>query len=1115
MKRLFLILILAVLCIIGYSQSDEKGLSNLNIYHQKGDDHFERYEFRKAIIFYSRALKKDTSDYMALLKMADAYSKINLPLQAEECYKLAIESKREIEKEYLLKYALALLVNKKYDESRHWLKLSNESVENDIRAENYLESIENRDQLYRDSTIRIVENVDELNSIESEINPVLYQDQMIFASSRTNSIDVISKSNYDIFCAEHSPIGEFINVSSFNNYLNSSFHEGPIAISGDGSVLFCTRNIDQKDSRNKVKLGIIKTVLPNHINQRLDLTNVFIGNFDYSIGHPTVNHDGTVLYFISNALESTNGLDIYRSSYMDGKWAEPENLGEIINTKGDEMFPYLYNDTLLYFASNGHGGLGGLDIFKVNLTTEPMELINLGYPINSRFDDFSLFPMLGGQSGYFCSNRPGGVGSDDIYKFDILNFKIKGSLLDAKDKTIIEDAKISVLTDDGEEYLISETQGGKFEFSIIPGENYTLIIENDDYETEEIFFSKDMTSEMKKQMLIELEPIQKTEIKLEAGQKYNFISGNDSLNIHFRNEFDQMFEKYNYTDSDTADITILEKQLKFSEGSIYSMQLIKDVDIDSAMISAPTTLLLFHNDTVSLTNDSLLFTVPANEESYFRLESDLDYISQNYPLGNLALNIDRNPVFDEEVTEITADEKEAIKELEWLMSISINTTTTEEKDTAVQSVSSGGFSFIPRSGYTLKVGKKEASGGAGKELNLPLTEGVKYNFSSDPDILYSERLKLDSLLKDREGIDIKEDKALNIHYFSKELEIKEGEEFAFSLMPDSLNKALDIPEGDQGSTVFLDDRIFEIKTDEKFQINIPYTPDRKININTDIQYLKENFQPEEYYLELDTIPFFSEMLVDTTGLFARYLDSTLKRSGDQTHIPIITSENTILKSDIRYRVLILATREPVTEKYLINKYAGKLEVMRFKEDNWYKYYIAEVPTYFEARLILNDCGVKDASIVAYQEGTLVSLQDAMALQYRNRMWKSGQEITDSIVNIVTVNFEFDKFSLRTNEENYLRELEINKLLEKDNTYVTINGHTDIRGSDVYNYRLSEKRAKYVKSLLLKEGIDESRIRTYSYGESQLLKICEIPDECDESVHRINRRVEIVLFQPCE
>ncbi len=1338
MRLLCLIVLFGIIFNPGRGQSNDSLTLNLNIYHQKGDYYLDRYEFKRTIVFYNRAYKKDASDYYAILKKAEAYSRLNLTIQAEECYRIVLESNQEVENEYLLKYALALLVNKKYAKSRIWLDKYNQSVEDDIRGENYISSIENQNKLYKDSTIQIIENLNELNTKESEINPVPYQDQIIFASSRTNAFDAISNGYYDILSANYSPSGEFIKITSFNNSINSSFHEGPLAISGDQSLLFFTQNITEKDSRNKVKLGIYKTSMPQEINDRLSLTAIYIDNFKYSIGHPTVNYDGTVMYFISNSTDGIGGLDIYKSKFTDEKWTYPENLGNVINTKGDEMFPFIYDDTVLYFASDGHGGLGGLDIYKVNLIKEPLQLINLGYPINSRFDDFSIFPQTDGNTGYFCSNRHGGVGSDDIYKFDILNFKVKGSILDAKNKAILEDAKITVLMSNGEEYLVSKTENGDFEFSIIPGQSYTLIIEKEDYKAEEIYLNEDVTLELRKQMMIELEPLQKTEIKLEAGQKYNFASGNDSLDPEYNIDLDQIVSDFKGRKDSTSDINVLDKQMTFSEGGVYSMQLIKDPGIINPAIGAPKTLLFINADTLSVTDDSMLVSLPGENETFFKLQTDLEHLSNNFAPENYSLFIDKSLILTEEAIVLSAEEEQALKELEWLMSLSINTTDTEEEDSTIQTITADGFSIIPRPGYTLKVGRKSRGGIIKEELEIPLTGGVKYNFSSNPYATLNYRGKLDALLEDRKGIEVNRDRAIDISLLSKELKIEEGEEFSFSLLPNSSIVDAKVVDHGINSTIFLNNRSFEITSDEKFQINVPYTPDRKVNINTDIEYLQENFEANEYSLDMDTIPFFSEILVDTTGYYKRFagdkimtltaeeeqtlkelewlmnlsINTTVKeeedptiqsitsdgfsiipRSGytlkvgkknasgdikDELVIPLtggvkydfssnpdalsanraklddlivsridvdvkaelaidismlskeleikkgeefsfsllpdsasldadtlsdtitstillsdrtfeITSnekfqinvpytpdrnmnintnieylqdnfeadeywldidtipffseilidttglykryqdpafekldhqiissiDNEETDSDIIYRLQIIASRKPVPDKTLMKKYTGDLEIRKFEEDGWYKYYIAEAPTYFEAKQVLNECGVKGAFIIAYDEGIKVPLKDAMSKQYKERMAKNGQAVGDSILNIVTVNFEFDKFSLRPDEANYLQELVIKKMKEIDKAYATVNGHTDIRGSDFYNIGLANERAKYVKSLMIKAGIDENRIKSFSFGESQVLKACEIPDNCDESVHQVNRRVEIVLFLPLD
>jgi len=126
---------------------------------------------------------------------------------------------------------------------------------------------------------------------------------------------------------------------------------------------------------------------------------------------------------------------------------------------------------------------------------------------------------------------------------------------------------------------------------------------------------------------------------------------------------------------------------------------------------------------------------------------------------------------------------------------------------------------------------------------------------------------------------------------------------------------------------------------------------------------------------------------------------------------------------------------------------------------------------------------------------------------------SGMGITlkDSVINVVMLNFEFDKYTLRPNDEFYLSELILNELNKNPLNYLVINGHTDIRGSKSYNYTLAEERAKFVKVLLLQKGVSKDKIKTFSFGENQVLKACKTPETCDESVHQVNRRVEIVVF----
>ena len=711
----------------------------------------------------------------------------------------------------------------------------------------------------------MIRNLVEINTNESDINPVSYKNQIIFTSTRSYAVDISSTGFYDLFSANYSPSRKFLKVNPFNSYINTSFHEGPICISGDGSTLYFTRNIigDSKTT----KLGIFKCTMPVSMNQSIEPSLIEIKGFEYSMGHPSITRDGSILYFISNAPDGKGGLDIYKSRFEDGNWSKPENLGNAINTRGNEMFPFVYNDSILYFASDGHGGLGGLDIFKVNLDKKPLKVENLGYPINTNYDDFSLFFPKTGQIGYLSSNRPGGIGGDDIYEVETLNFKIKGSLVDAESKDLLEDAEISILMEDGEEFKITKSSKGEFEFSIIPGESYTLIIEKENYEAEKIFFDKNATMELRKQMMIELEPLQKSEIKLEPGQKYNFISGKDSVDKKYEKSLNKLTRNYPNATRNPG-TTILNKQFRFEEGEIYSMQLIKDPNRDSTL-SVENTIVVYNNDTSVLVKDSSFFTLPADEETHFKVQTDLEHFDENFTKGEHNLNVDSEPVFDK-----SSEEEEAIKQIQWLLSLNIN---TDEKIPAddVDGVTSEGFSIIPGTSYILMVGKKGPVGHVDKEIRIPLTGGVKYDFNPDPSASNNYKDKLNDLLDQRKNIEVNPYKAIDISLLSKELKIEKGEEFSFNLFIDSNNIEAVNENEDVITKVYLKDETIELSKKEKLTINVPYTAEKTVNIQTDINYLQDNFNTNSYNLDLDTIPFFSEIIVDTTGYHKRFFDDEL------------------------------------------------------------------------------------------------------------------------------------------------------------------------------------------------------------------------------------------------
>lgn len=225
-------------------------------------------------------------------------------------------------------------------------------------------------------------------------------------------------------------------------------------------------------------------------------------------------------------------------------------------------------------------------------------------------------------------------------------------------------------------------------------------------------------------------------------------------------------------------------------------------------------------------------------------------------------------------------------------------------------------------------------------------------------------------------------------------------------------------------------------------------------------------------------------------------------------------DNEVIEDEgIKYRVQIAAFRQEQSEEELRRIYTGNREIKMHTEDGLYKYYIADDPSYFEARQILNDSDVNGAFIVAYtQDSEKVDLQDAFIYHYQKQKIERDNFVYQDSVERVKVHFEFDKYVLEPDVCAYLDQKVVTSLQQNKNLIAVINGHTDIRGSNTYNYILSEARATYVKDYILGKGIEEPRVRLKFFGETRAIGNCHEISDCEEHIHYVNRRVEILLIQ---
>jgi outer membrane protein OmpA-like peptidoglycan-associated protein len=473
---------------------------------KKGDKKFDRAEFEFAIQFYQKALTKGGPKDIVNYKIANSYRISNRIKEASPYYKSAIDAGNKKDSAIFF-LALGLKSKGEYVNAQSLFKqYLGVGLNNELKRRSKVE-IENIDKikelLLREQVFK-VKNATYLNTEGSEFCPVCREDKIIFTSSRGQS--KLYKANglgfTDIF--QFKPDGAFQGSGVIKQFVekfnNEATHEACITFSVDGNTIVFAR------SNDGTKKGAANTDLfISHFRagewSEPELLN--ISDPDAWDSSPAFSSDGKTLYFASNRKGGKGGVDIWKSTLDNkGKFHNVTNLGGVINTPANDMFPYASPDGRLYFSSVGHVGLGGLDIFVAYRDDSTFKIVieNLGPPINSSGDDFA-FQFKNSTFGYFSSNRDGGKGDDDIYEFvdatpatKVANYTLVGTIIkeeeEGKDEEPIASAHVQLLDDKGVKLLDTITgPDGKFKKRIEVEKNYTIIAEKDGFFTERELYS--------------------------------------------------------------------------------------------------------------------------------------------------------------------------------------------------------------------------------------------------------------------------------------------------------------------------------------------------------------------------------------------------------------------------------------------------------------------------------------------------------------------------------------------------------------------------------------------------------------------------------------------------
>ncbi len=469
-----------------------------------GDQYYKQFDFKMALASYQKALKQDKNSTYLTQRIADCYRLINDWASAKPYYAELVSHNRIKPQNYIY-YAQALREGKDYTQAKVYYAKYLEVYPEDSSVREQINWIDRTQELMVSHVVYDITNMKDINTPYSEFGVTFYGLNDIYFCSNRKPDNYVKRTDswtnnpfLKIYAAQViDSLGTLNNVSPLpSSIVNQKYHAAaPCYNEKLDELYFDQSNYDGKraffSADKTVKLKIYKVAYsPDADKWDGELKEaVPFNSREYSVCHPSLNKKGDTLYFTSDMPGGYGRADIYLSARQhDGGWGPPVNLGPGINTSGDDMFPFIAADGTLYFSSNGHVGIGGLDIFysrfqKGEWTTPT----NLGAPINSNMDDFGYVIRSNNKSGYFCSNRNGGAGDDDIYSFVRMGINISGITVNGNTGDSISGATVEMKLNT-QKLRATSGRDGSFSFNAQPNFNYTFTAKKEGFREANIDF---------------------------------------------------------------------------------------------------------------------------------------------------------------------------------------------------------------------------------------------------------------------------------------------------------------------------------------------------------------------------------------------------------------------------------------------------------------------------------------------------------------------------------------------------------------------------------------------------------------------------------------------------
>ena len=473
-------LFLAFLMISGWGVAQFK--------QKTADQHYANLDYAKCVRMYDELaskcvekpekgswenVRKSAMTHYHLFKMKDAIRRFE-----------QLDGNNMLTEEDRIHYIHALRYDERYGKSNELIRESANLHKDNKYFSQLLADLDKFESLFADSNLFKVTEAS-INSGEGDFGPAYYANSLVFVSKSQNAGFVNPKYGWDgdyflnVHQATIQPDSSLGTPRMLKHAFLSRAHDGPVSFSPDGLEMVITKNVSERaKGKNLVVLGLYFSRYEN--GEWTEPTPFEFNDPKYNFGHGVFSEDGQKLYFASNKPGGQGGADIYVCERMNNSWTEPKNLGSTINTGRDELFPFV-SDNVLYFASNGHYGLGGLDVFEVDLSGGNVK--NCGAPVNSAHDDFGLIYDASGEIGYFSSNR--GDNIDRIYhvKRNRFNILLNGTIVAKyKDFETVPNQEFTIHDMTTQESLVLTTDAnGAFETKLKHDHDYRVYTKKQEF----------------------------------------------------------------------------------------------------------------------------------------------------------------------------------------------------------------------------------------------------------------------------------------------------------------------------------------------------------------------------------------------------------------------------------------------------------------------------------------------------------------------------------------------------------------------------------------------------------------------------------------------------------